>query len=156
MFASPYKYVIFEALLIDLYRAFDYIPHDLIIAKLGAYGFHVEALKLIRDCFSNRKQSVRINDVYSSWKDIFYDVQQGSIFGPLLFNILLCDLFYFLEGLDVVSSADYTTIYAVNGTKKESAISAIETSSSLLFGLFNNNFMKANSGKSHLITYIRV
>ena len=55
-----------------------------------------------------------------------------------------------MEDLDIASYADDTTIYTVN-EKKESVISALETSSSLLFGWFNNNFMKANSGKSHLI-----
>ena len=81
---------------------------------------------------------------------IFHVVPQGSILGPLLFNIHLCHLFYFLEDLDIASYADDTTIYTVN-EKKESVISALETSSSLLFGWFNNNFMKANNDKSHLI-----
>ena len=112
--------------------------------------FHTDALKLIHDYLSNRKQRVKVNDTYSSWKDIFYGVPQGSILGPLLFNIHLCDLFYFLEDLDIASYADDTAIYTVN-EKKGSVISALETSSSLLFGWFNNNFRKANSDKNHLI-----
>ena len=68
----------------------------------------------------------------------------------LYYSIHLCDLFYFLEDLDIASYADDTTIYTVS-EKKESVIRALETSSSLLFGWFNNNFMKANSDKSHLI-----
>ena len=55
-----------------------------------------------------------------------------------------------MEDLDIANYADDTTVYTVNG-KKESAISALETSSSLLFGWFNNNFTKENSDKSHLI-----
>ena len=121
------------ALLTDLSKAFDCIPHNLIIAKLEAYGFHIDALKLIHDYLSNRKQRVKVNDAYSSWKDIFYGVPQGSILGPLLFNIHLCDLFYFLKDLDIASYADDTTIYTVS-EKKESVIRALETSSSLLFG----------------------
>ena len=141
---------VFGALLTDLSKAFDCIPHDLIIAKLEAYGFHIDTLKLVHGYLSNRKQSVKVNDAYSSWKDIFYGVPQGSILGPLLFNIHLCDLFYFLKDLDIASYADDTTIYTVS-EKKESVIRPLETSSSLLFGWFNNNFMKANSDKSHLI-----
>ena len=98
----------------------------------------------------NIKQRVKANDAYSSWKDIFYVVPQGSILGPLLFNIHLCDLFYFLEDLDIASYADDTTIYTVS-EKKDSVITALEISSSVLFGWFNNNFMKVNSDKSHLI-----
>ena len=101
---------VFGALLTDLSKAFDCIPDDLIIAKLEAYGFHIDALKLIHDYLSNRKQRVKVNDAYSSWKDTFYGVPQGSILGLLLFNIHLCNLFYFLKNLDIASYADDTTI----------------------------------------------
>ena len=56
-----------------------------------------------------------------------------------------------MEDSDIASYADDTTIYTVSEKKKESVIKTLETSSSLLFGWFNNNFMKANSDKSHLI-----
>ena len=141
---------VFGAPLTDLSKAFDCIPHDLIIAKLEAYGFHIDASQLIHDYLSNRKQRVKVNDAYSSWKDIFYGVPQGSILDPFSFDIHLCDLFYFLEDFDIASYADDTTIYKVS-EKEESVIRALETSSSLLFGWFNNNFMKANSDKSNLI-----
>ena len=101
---------VFGSLLTDLSKTFHCIPHDLIIVKLEVYGFHIDALKLIHDYLSNRKESVKVNDAYSSWKDIFYGVPQRSILGPLLFNIHLCDLFYFLEDLDIVIYADDTTI----------------------------------------------
>ena len=65
-------------------------------------------------------------------------------------NIHLCDLFYFLEDLDIVSYADDTTIYTVK-ENKESVINALEASSLPLFTWFNNNFMKANSDKSHIL-----
>ena len=53
---------VFGALLTDLSQAFDCIPHDLIIAKLEAYGFHIDALKLIHDYLSNRKQGFKVID----------------------------------------------------------------------------------------------
>ena len=113
---------VFGALLTYLSKAFACIPHDLIIAKLEAYGFHIDALKLIHDYLSNRKQRVKVNDTYSSWKDIFYGAPQGSILGLLLFIIHLCDLFYFLEDLDIASYADDTTIYTVNEKKSQSLV----------------------------------
>ena len=103
----------------NLSKDFDCISLDLIIAKLEAYGFHIDALRLIHDYLSNRKQRVKVNNAYSSWKDIFYSVSQGCILGPLLFNIHLCDLFHFLEDLDVDSYADDSTIYTINRKKSE-------------------------------------
>ena len=120
-----------------------------IIAKLEAYGFHIDALKLIHDYLSNRKQRVKVNDAYRSWMDVFYSEPQGSLLGLLLFNMHLEDLFYILVDLQIASYVDDATIYIVN-KNKESVISALETSS-LLFGQSKNNFMKANCDKSNLI-----
>ena len=109
---------VFGALLTDLSKAFDCDLHDLIIAKLEAYGFHIDALKQIHDYLLNRKRRVKVNDAYSSWKAIFYGVPEGSILGPLLFNIHLCDQFYFLEDLNMANYADDTAIYMVNEKKR--------------------------------------
>ena len=85
----------------DLSKAFDCIPHDLIIAKLEAYGFQTDALNLVYDYLSNRKQRVKINETFSCWENIEYGVPQGSILVPLLFIIHSCGLFYFREDLDM-------------------------------------------------------
>ena len=69
---------VFGALMTDLSKDFDCISHDLIIAKLEAYGLHIDALKLIHDYLSNRKQSVKVNNAYSSWKDKFSGVPPGA------------------------------------------------------------------------------
>ena len=108
---------VFGALLTDLSKAFDCIPHDLIIAKLEAYGFQTDALNLFYDYLSNRKQRVKINETFSCWKDMEYGVPQGSILGLLLFNLHLCDLFFSLEDLDIASYADGTTKYTVKENK---------------------------------------
>ena len=116
----------FGTLLTDLSKTFDCIPHDLIIAKLEAYGFQIDALRLVYDYLSNRKQKVKLNETFSFWGDIEYGVPQGSILGPLLFNIHLRDLFYFLEDLDIASYVDDTTLYTVKESK-DSVINALET-----------------------------
>ena len=112
--------------------------------------FKQNALNLVYDYLSYRKQTVKINETFSSWKNIEYGVPQGSILGPLLFNIHLCDLFYFLEDLDIASYADGTAIYTVK-ENKESVTNTLEASSLPLFTWFNNTFMKTDSDESHLL-----
>ena len=80
-----------SALLTDLSKAFDSLPHSLLIAKIHAYGFDMPSLRLIHSYLTNRTQRVKINNSYSQWSTILYGVPQGSILGPLLFNIFLSD-----------------------------------------------------------------
>ena len=101
----------FAVLLTDLSKTFYCIPHDLVIAKLSAYGFDGNALKFIHNYLSNRKQRVTVNSAYSIWKDMFYGVPSDSILGPSLFSIHLCNLFHFLENTDIASYADDSTLY---------------------------------------------
>ena len=102
------------------------------VSKLAAYGFDTNGLKLIHNYLSKRKQRVKINSAYSIWKDIFYGVPPGSMLGPLLFNIHLCDMFYFLENTDIASYADDNTLYSAQ-KNREAVINIIETSSQVLF-----------------------
>ena len=107
----------FSALLTDLSKTFDCLPHELLIAKLDAYGFDKSSLQLIHSYLSNRKQRVKINDTCSSWSEILFGVPQGSSLRPLLFNIFICDMFYFLEGFDIANYADDPTPLSFLGPK---------------------------------------
>ena len=84
----------------------DCILHDLLIAKLAAYGLSEEALMYILSYLSNRKQCVRINDIYSEFEYIIMGVPQGSILGPLLFSLSIKDLFFFILIASVHNFAD--------------------------------------------------
>ena len=76
----------------DLSKAFDRLLHDLLIAKLAVYGFDHESLTLIQSYLSNRKQRTKVNNTCTTFSDIIFGVSQGSILGPLLFNISICDV----------------------------------------------------------------
>ena len=69
----------------DLSKAFDTLHLNLLIAKLGAYGFETNALRYMKSYLTNGMQRVRVNKTFSEWERITTDVQQGSILGPLLF-----------------------------------------------------------------------
>ena len=74
--------------------------------KLDAYGFDKNAIKLVNSYLSNRKQ---IYDKFSSWSEILYGLPQGSISGPSLFHVFICDMFYFLKEFDITNFAcDFT------------------------------------------------
>ena len=67
------------AVLMDLSKDFDCVPHDLLIAKLHAYKFDMDALILFYSYLKNRQQCVKINNVFSSFMVLVSGVPQGSI-----------------------------------------------------------------------------
>ena len=80
----------------DLSKAFESINHELLIAKSNTYCFSEPSLKFIYNYLRCRQQHIKINPTFSEWSELIQVVLQGSILGPLLFNIYLNDLFIFL------------------------------------------------------------
>ena len=103
------------AVLIDLSKAFDTLNHDLLIAKLHAYGFDIKTLKLLHSYLTKRWQRTKVNSSFSTWSELLQGAPQGSVLGPILFNIYLNDILYLTEMTQVCNFADDTTSSCLSG-----------------------------------------
>ena len=132
-------------MLTDLSKAFDCLHHDLLLAKLNAYGFSLLALRLVQSYLSNRTQRIRINSELSSWEEILFGVPQGSILEPFLFHIFLCGLFFIMKDEEFAGYADDNTPYFVGDD-----LNYAKCFKSTLQIVYNTQ-MKANPDKCHFI-----
>ena len=147
---------VFGALLTDLSKTFDCVCHDLLIAKLYAYTFDIDALKITKNALktlqnylSNCKQRANVDFFYSSWEGKLSGVPQGSILGPFLFNIFMCDMFLILNTTYFTGYADDDTPFVVRDNID--VIKALEQIGENLVNWFSNNQMKLNIDKCHLV-----
>ena len=131
-------------------KAFDCLHHELLIAKLQAYGFEKIAINFIYDYLEERQQRTKVNNSYSSWKNIEYGVPQESILGPLLFNIFINDIFFLIKKTKIANYADDSTTYT-SEENIESLLKTLQEETSAVLKWFNVNEMKSNGDKCHLI-----
>ena len=127
--------------LMDLSKAYDCIPHDLLIVKLHAYGLGIKAIKLLHSCLTNRKQRTKINNSFSEWVEILIGIPQGSVLGPLLFNIFINDLLLGIEDRNLCNFADDNTLYTCCESLNKAKF-LIESQCSLIIDWFKDNFTK--------------
>ena len=126
------------------------MPLDILIAKFEAYGISKSELNFSLSYLSNRKQRTKVNSPYSDWYDIIRGVPQGSILGPLLFNLFINDLLIFVERTNLCNFADDNTIYRCD-SDLEFILEDLQHDMKILLNWFKGNSMKPNPKKFHFI-----
>ena len=137
-------YLLSVVVAVDLSKAFDSVCHPFLLAKLKAYGFTDDALELMTAYLLGRRQSVKLEGVYSPRRTVTTGVPQGSLLGPLLFNMYINNLNYFVSNASLRLYADDTTEYAsdVSPTVLQCVINSDLSVLSRWFGL---NYLKINA-----------
>ena len=138
------------ALFMDLSKAFDTLEHFLLLAKLSARGFD-NSLSFIQNYLTNRFQRSKIENDFSSWREITTGVSEGSILGPLPFNIFINDIFLFVQSSNVCNYADDNTLFAF-GKNIDEVTRKLQNDFFILDKLFFNKFFVLNSDKCHFMT----
>ena len=133
-------------MLMNLLKAFDCVPHDLLLAKLATYGIDDNLILYIHSYLLNRKQCVCVNNIISEFNKVTSGVPQGSIVGPILFNCFFNDFYCFIKNANVHNFADGNTLttFAQN---VRTLISILESESKIAIDWFETNKMIVNPGK---------
>ena len=128
--------------LMDLSKAYDCLPHDLLIAKLDAYGLDTPSLNLVNNYLRFRKQRKKIDSFYSDWANVTRGIPQISILRPQLFNIFINDIFLFVEKSDICKFADNNTLLSC-GDNLSVILKSLEHDKKILLRWFKFTYVES-------------
>lgn len=137
---------------LDLAKAFDTVNHERLAKKLEEIGFQGSLLRWLKSYLDKREQAVKINDIISPKLQVKHGVPQGSVLGPLLFNIYINDIFELpLRGRIMGYADDTSLLYSANTVEKINA--DFEHDEEILTSWFRANFLHLNVNKCCYILY---
>ena len=139
------------AAFVDLSKTFDTLDHFLLIAKLEAYGFDNLSLEFMKNYLTNRKQRCKFGNSFSVWRKITSGVPQGSVLGPLLFNIFINDIFLFAKNSTLCNCADDNAQFSCEKTFDQ-VINNLRTDFHTLKVWLFDNVLVFNPKKCHFMT----
>ena len=143
------------AAFLDLSKAFDSISHEILLEKLENLGFDQIAISFIGSYLSNRTQKVVIQNTSSDWIDLYQGVPQGTILGPLLFNLYVNSMQSAIqEPCELVQYADDTFLFVSNECLN-TAVSQLETNAANLVDYFEKHRLNLNESKTEFIVFCK-
>ena len=132
----------------DFCKAFDTVPHDHFFIKLEVYGIRGKLLQWIKSFLTNRHQKVVLNGVSSNWSTVYSGVPQGSVLGPLFFNVYVNDIPSIIDSQTLIF-ADDTKIYREVKSKADSL--QFQEDINHLFDWSTQWQLKFNISKCHIL-----
>ena len=139
------------AVTIDLSKAFDSVCHNLMLAKLKAYGFSEAGIEQMKAYLHDRRQRVKVNGTYSNWITVRTGQQQGSLLGLLLFNIFINDINFFIDNVSLRLYADDTTEYFADQSPMVLEF-IINAELDTISNWFASNYLSVNQTKTQAMT----
>ena len=136
----------------DLTKAFDCVPHDILLEKLERYGIRGGALKIICSYLEDRQQSVKCHGQTSKPRPVKHGVAQGSLIGPILFILYVNDLPSCIDRGEMVQYADDTT-YHTRCHSKDGGIHSTGQATTQLQNWFETNKLALNIEKTKMVHF---
>lgn len=137
---------------LDLRKAFDTVAHRILLDRLDKMGIRGIANKLLKSYLEGRTQRVKISNTLSDHLQVGFGVPQGTVLGPLLFNIYINQILSLLDDGSVFCFADDTAII-VSGECWNSTIEKAEIAMSKIKKWLDCSLLSLNVEKTKFMSF---